>query len=646
MKSMRNKRKFHLAPPTLSYSLESEILKANALAGAGRIDESMEALTRQLVKFPGRSEILLAMGRILLQAERFADAIDVLVVLRAHLPTNGEVAKMLGMVYGHTRQYSKSNQELEDAKRMTPSDPEVYLLMAKNYEHLGRQGQALESIQAAMNLSPGDVNLQCSAAASLHHAGRGKEASAILLENPAISGLPEVRLLEAMLFPVIPESEAEIRARREHYRKALLELEAGNATFRNPEKTIVQTNFLLGYHGFNDRELLELSARTLLKVCPELNYTSPNLARKRLGERRIKFGVVSSNMRNHSVGRVLNRFLKELDRVRFEVTLFELPGKFDGGQELARGYADRTIFVPAELSSARRIIEEAEPDILMFPDFVLDPTTDRLAFSRLAPVQCTTWGHPGSSGRPSIDYWISCEDWEPEGNERFYSEKLVRLTQPPMIATPLPRPAQLVGREELGLPPGRIYGCPQSIYKLHPSFDEILAQVLEQDPEGHVVLIGSVQNFWLGQFRTRFSAKFGSLLDRVVTLPTLETPQYMSLLAHCSVSLDPTHFGGANTSMEAFTMGLPVVTWPGDQVRNRQTFSFYKMMDFMDLVVDSQREYVDLAIRVAMDERLRARYSSIIQERCSVIFDTIEITRELERFFENAIGDALGGPIR
>ena len=35
--------------------------------------------------------------------------------------------------------------------------------------------------------------------------------------------------------------------------------------------------------------------------------------------------------------------------------------------------------------------------------------------------------------------------------------------------------------------------------------------------------------------------------------------------------LDPIHFGGANTSMEAFTMGLPVVTLPGRQLRNRQS---------------------------------------------------------------------------
>jgi protein O-GlcNAc transferase len=621
--------------------IEEAKRRAHKLAESGQVDSAVELLSRNLERNPSRTDLLLAVGRILLKADRLIEAIDVLQVLHAHLPKSAEVAKTLGAVYAQARQYSKSVDVLKRAHQSDPNDPEILIHIARSCELTDRQDEALEAIQAAIRLRPNDPWLRCTAASLLHHAGRWDEASELLLEESAGANLPEIRLLESMLFPVISKSVEEIAQKREHYRQTMLEIDSIGQTFSSPEKSILQTNFLLGYHGLPDRELIEQFAKTMLKLCPELEYTAPNLNRPPLEGRRIKVGFVSANMRNHSVGRVLNRFLRELDRTRFDVTLFELPGKFQGGQEMARDLADRTVVVPGALTEARKRIQEEEQDILMFPDFVLEPAHDRLAFSRLAPVQCTTWGHPGTSGRPSIDYWISCEDWEPKGNERLYTEKLVRFKMPPMIATQLQEPNPAASREELGVPEGTLYGCPQSIYKLHPEFDILMAAILERDPESHLVVIGGVQTHWVEQFRRRFRNRFTKEAERLVILKHLDTRNYLSLLKHCAVSLDPIHFGGANTSMEAFSMGLPVVTWPGDQLRNRQTFSFYRMMQFEELIVDSAEAYVDLAVRIAHDSDYRERISQIIRERCCVIFDTVEVTRELEAFFEFSIREAL-----
>ena len=51
----------------------------------------------------------------------------------------------------------------------------------------------------------------------------------------------------------------------------------------------------------------------------------------------------------------------------------------------------------------------------------------RLAALRLAPVQCTTWGHPDSSGLPTMDYYLSSEVMEPPDADAHYTERLVRL---------------------------------------------------------------------------------------------------------------------------------------------------------------------------------------------------------------------------
>jgi len=211
-----------------------------------------------------------------------------------------------------------------------------------------------------------------------------------------------------------------------------------------------------------------------------------------------------------------------------------------------------------------------------------------------------------------------------------------------MIATRLTPPETLLTRDELGLPPGNLYGCPQSLYKVHPEFDPYLAEVLRRDPTGHVVLIGGIQPHWINVFKRRFERAHSDVADRLVLLPNLATDRYLSLLAHCAVSMDPIHFGGANTSMEAFTMGTPVVTLPGGQLRNRQTLSFYKMMDWEALVVNDFESYIDLCLRLANEHDMRAEHSKVVKERCDVLFDTVDVTRQLETFFVAAATEAIG----
>jgi len=612
-------------------------------AGSGQVDKAVETLSGVLLRHPTRTQTVRALAKVLVEANRMEEAADALIVLKTHVPAEAAVRQTLGIVLATMRQFPMAEEELVEALRLNPNDITARVALAQVYEQTGEDEKAIATIQKAVQQKPENLNLTCHCASLLHHAGRQAELRTLLHDAPpSVADSPEVRLVSSMLMPIISESVEEIRACRGRLAETLTALRDSNEMILSPEETVMATNFHLGYHGMEDRELIELCASTQAALTPSLNYLSDRLERPPIGNRKLTVGFLSSNMRKHSVGRVLNRFLKELDRERFHVILFELPGKYGGGQETARGWADQTVTLTNRLDKARKAVEKFSPDILVIPDFVLDPFNDYLAFSRLAPVQCSTWGHPGTSGRPSMDYWISCEDWEPDGNERLYTEKLVRFTNPPMIATRLTPPETLLTRDELGLPPGNLYGCPQSLYKVHPEFDPYLAEVLRRDPTGHVVLIGGIQPHWINVFKRRFERAHSDVADRLVLLPNLATDRYLSLLAHCAVSMDPIHFGGANTSMEAFTMGTPVVTLPGGQLRNRQTLSFYKMMDWEALVVNDFESYIDLCLRLANEHDMRAEHSKVVKERCDVLFDTVDVTRQLETFFVAAATEAIG----
>src|SRR5262249_21247251 len=155
-------------------------------------------------------------------------------------------------------------------------------------------------------------------------------------------------------------------------------------------------------------------------------------------------------------------------RQRFTVVVLSLGRYDDETARLIRQHTDEYVELPANLPLARHLVADQHLDVLVYADVGLEPVTSSLAHSRLAPVQCVTWGHPVTSGIPTLDYFLSTEALETEEAQSHYTEKLVRLKALPICyARPSP-PTPLRPRGYFGLPQhGSLYACPQSPFKLH-----------------------------------------------------------------------------------------------------------------------------------------------------------------------------------
>ena len=184
-----------------------------------------------------------------------------------------------------------------------------------------------------------------------------------------------------------------------------------------------------------------------------------------------------------------------------------------------------------DLKDARSRIAEEDLDVLFFTDIGMEPISYALAFSRLASVQCATWGHPVTTGIETIDYFVSSELLEVAEADDHYSKRLVRLKTLPIY---YPRPALPVpsrGRERFHLPAtGNIYGCPQSLFKLHPEFDNLLGEILRRDGQGTLVLLQGMHRSWDEILSQRFATTIPDVIDRVRILPVLSQDDF--LLAH------------------------------------------------------------------------------------------------------------------
>jgi len=261
-----------------------------------------------------------------------------------------------------------------------------------------------------------------------------------------------------------------------------------------------------------------------------------------------------------------------------------------------------------------------------------------LAHSHLAPVQCTTWGHPSTTGLDTVDYFLSSELLETEDADAHYTERLIRLSTLPTYYVRPALPREFRKRKDFGLPnDAHIYICPQSLFKLHPDFDQVMRGILHRDPKAVIVLIAGLQTIWQHQLRDRLRHTLPDCHERVLVTPRVNAIDFQHLLACADVMLDPLHFSGGNTSYQAFATGMPIVTLPSEFMRGRVTAAQCQLMGLSDTVVSNTDEYIQRATDIAMNPDYRAALKTHILEHNNALYENANAVSEMEQFFEHAV---------
>lgn len=354
-------------------------------------------------------------------------------------------------------------------------------------------------------------------------------------------------------------------------------------------------------------------------------------------------GLVSHFFHRHSIGKTSRGLIDRFDRKRFEVFVIRIvPGQKDELTAAIQGAAEHFVEVEWGPSpgAAHSRIAALELDVLFYQDIGMEPVSYFLALSRLAPVQCVSFGHPDTTGIATMDYFVSNDLYETAESSGHYSEELFQLHDLPTLAYYYrpPAPARARSRAELGLPAaGALYLCPQALFKMHPDFDEMLRGILERDPTGHVVLISGRFGQWFDTLKGRFARSLGELGERIIPLEPRYGVPFMELLAACDVMLDTPHFNGMNSSLEAFSVGLPIVTLPTQFQRGRHTRAMYLKMGIEDCIASDARAYVDIAVRLGTDPDFNHDARRRIKARSAVLYEDRRVVREFERFFDTAL---------
>ena len=355
---------------------------------------------------------------------------------------------------------------------------------------------------------------------------------------------------------------------------------------------------------------------------------------------RLRLGFVSSDFRNHPVGRLVAGLLERLDRRSFEIAAYavgtERPGPI--AARIVRA-SDRFVNVGWHLGAdlARRIRDDGIDVLFDLNGYSGLHLVDTFSW-RPAAVQVNFLGFTGTLGCSAYDFIVADSYCIPAEEERWYTERVLRV-DPCYLSSDR---TQEISEEPLdramyGLPGGApVLCCFAPIYKISPDFLDGLASVLRKHA-GAVLWLRHAEPEVVARLRAEAQAR-GLSDRRIVLAPTDALPRYLARFRLADVFVDTFPFGAHTTVNDALAAGLPVLAVAGRSFASRASASQVCAAGLPDLVSYGLAEHVaKLDALLGSPQRLTDAAQRLAQTAgTSPLFDLDGYARAFERAIEGA----------
>jgi protein O-GlcNAc transferase len=546
--------------------------------------------------------------------------------------------------------WRRAKTHLQLALEQGGPDAEVLYQLGLVLRQQGDLEAALVPLGQALELQPDFADAAYTLAILLRDCGREEEAAELFYQlwqaDPA--DLAAALGWCVSQLPLLYASADQVSVARERYRQALQQVKGRWEHLPRDPETLERAAagigsvqpFFLPYQGQNDRDLQQLYG-SLVRDVMAARYPQPSVLWQR-HPGRVRVGIVSGLFRDHSVWKILTRgWVEALDRaqvalygfhtsvIQDEVTC-SLPPRFEHFVAGSRS-----------IEEWQAAIREAQLDVLLYPEVGIDPVCAQLAALRLAPVQAMAWGHPQTSGLPTIDVFLSSELMEPPDGAGHYTEQLLPLPGIGTYYIPLEVDPAPVDWQAWGVDPDRVlYLCAQSLFKYLPQYDEVFPRIAREVGKCQFLFLrgrlsqGIRERFWQ-RLRRAFQAYDLAAEEYVVLLPELSPAEYAAYNALGDIYLDSLGWSGGNTTLEALPHGLPIVTLPGSLLRGRHTYAILQQMGILDTIAHTLDEYVQIASQLGLDPEWREQMGQQVKARQDRVYRDPAPIRALEEWLRS-----------
>ncbi|MBD2048885.1 tetratricopeptide repeat protein [Coleofasciculus sp. FACHB-64] len=546
--------------------------------------------------------------------------------------------------------YEEAIKQYQSLLEISGADPEIYFNLSESFRHLSRIEEAISTLQEGIRFHSKAGKLHFYLIKLLQQDGRIKEA--ISSAEKASQILPNeyvFKLFKNLILPSVYDTPNEIDFYRQKFIQGLQKLIRDTEIQTPEDKTNALigiscfTNFYLAYQAHNVVKL-QCQYGNLVHQIMAANYpqwVQPISMPPLKENNKIRVGYVSAYLHSYSGTLWLTGWLRYCEKQNFEIYCYYTGNEPDHITQQFRDYSDVFHHIPYNLEAVCQQISSDKLHILVFPEVGMDAPTIQIAGLRLAPVQCVAWGHPVTTGLPTLNYFLSSQLMEPEDAQEHYSEELIRL-QNIGVAYPKPQdiPVLAKTRSDFQLRDDSvIYLCCQAPFKYLPQYDFIFAEIAQRIPEAQFVFLRG------DLLRKRLSRAFELVdlysEDHCVFLKVPSRPDYLTLNLLSDIFLDTISWSGGNTALEAIACNLPVVTCPGKFMRGLHSYSFLRMLGVTDTIAQTEAEYIDIAVRLGLDPVWRRDVSERIKARHDYLYDDKSCVVALEDFYKQVVQKGL-----
>lgn len=639
--------------------------------GAGRLENALALVTEALQVAPQNPTYHCNRGLILYRLRRFGEAAESLYRAAKLKPDLVEASFNLGLVLEDSGKLDAATLCFERACDLAPEQFPTQYRYARALRLSGEPLRAVGHYQCALAIRPGlhDVMLELGEAyrALRRFDVAEKWFRRVVAEQPGSgaalselgSTLLDARQLDEAIVTLQRAVELEPSSALSHFRlgnalKETADLDRAVGCFRRavelaPDDHLVGSNlvYLTSFYAGREATGILREARAWAE-----NHAPPVRDRQRAHsnsrdqQRRLRIGYVSPDFRDHCQSLFTLPVFRNHDRARVEVYGYASVEHPDAITADVRASVD-------VYRDVRKLDDDALAELVradgidVLVDLTLHMADNRLPlFARKpAPVQICWLAYPGTTGLPEMDYRITDRFLDPPGSDlSVYSERSLVLPDTFWCYDPgaeAPEVAPLPAKQR-----GYVtFGCFNTFCKVGPDVIGLWSSVLRAVPRSRMMVsvpLGATRERVLAEF-----AKHGVEAARIDLVGFLPRQEYLARYREVDICLDTVPYNGHTTSLDAFYMGVPVVTLVGNTLVGRAGLCLAENLELPSLVGVGPEGFEQRAVELAADLEGLEELRRTLREkmRGSALMDAKRFVRNLEAAYREAWCDWCDGDV-
>ncbi len=580
----------------------------------------------------------------LISAGRPGEALSLLRALAVREPRNAVVASLQGLAAMRAGLHDEAEYSARRALALLPGEPVAKANLAMTI--LQRPGattaartEGMRLLRETLDASPGHMDAICTLAIMLlddNQPGELLRRCEAAQAQARAAGQGDITDPQFTMF----YSQALCIAGRHGEAFALLD----RAIAMFPAHAGLRLAAAVPLHVLPGVSAKELADRhkahgTALCVMPRVKTHTPTPQDR---DRPLRIGVMSPDLRGHSVAYFTLPWFERIDKTQFEIFVYSIGHNEDAMSGRLKSHAKvwHSLGLSSDAAITGRILAD-KVDILI----ELAGLTSEQRFSVLAakpaPVMLTYCGYPDTTGIPTIDYRIVDSNTDPRelpagsppGTPTFDErcvEKLIRLDPCFLCYVPPPdAPAVAPAPGVEGTP--ITFASFNAWRKLNPRVIGLWAKVVAAVPGSRLLIkcVDMRDDASRARVRSMLDAE-PALQGRYELLPSRTTiDEHLLTYAQVDIALETLPYHGTTTTCEAMYMGVPVVTMAGDLHVSRVGVTLLKNIGLDDLIARNDADYVRIVATLAGDVARRRSLRETLRPRllASPICDAEGFTR-------------------